>query len=306
MAHTLHALDFAQRGDKSPEYLAIHPAGVVPTLVLDGQVLTEAAAIVLHLADLYPQARLAPAVGTPARAAYHKWMFFRANTLQPAYRAWFYPDEPAGAAHADHAQALARAQLEAAWGGYVSAGARPVPAGTAAVGGRLHVDHAHALVAQYAAADRYLAGAAGARNADEGSPSIPGNLSPGRPDGLDLKLQRRAASFDRRISIRPVWSRPPHSRIATPTREQGLVHVAFRIASNSAMIEPIVPAVLTAKAKGGANLLADSVKANVKRTVDRLRAASEPALLEPLRAGDVRVVGAYYTLQDGKVDFFDV
>ncbi|AYO96105.1 carbonic anhydrase [Xanthomonas axonopodis pv. commiphoreae] len=72
------------------------------------------------------------------------------------------------------------------------------------------------------------------------------------------------------------------------------------------MIEPIVPAVLTAKAKGGTDLLADSVKANVKRTVDRLRAASEPALLEPLRAGNVRVVGAYYTLQDGKVDFFDV
>lgn len=69
------------------------------------------------------------------------------------------------------------------------------------------------------------------------------------------------------------------------------------------MIEPIVPAVLTAKAKGGTDLLADSVKANVKRTVDRLRAASEPALLEPLRAGNVRVVGAYYTLQDGKVDF---
>nr|CEH61715.1 hypothetical protein XACLD7_4480001 [Xanthomonas citri pv. citri] len=29
-------------------------------------------------------------------------------------------------------------------------------------------------------------------------------------------------------------------------------------------------------------------------------------MLEPLRAGNVRVVGAYYTLQDGKVDFFDV
>ncbi len=73
------------------------------------------------------------------------------------------------------------------------------------------------------------------------------------------------------------------------------------------MIEPIVPAVLTAKAKGGANLLADSVKANVKRTVDRLRPASEPALLEPepLRAGEVHVV-TDYTLQDGKVDFFDV
>ncbi|KAB7763477.1 glutathione S-transferase family protein [Xanthomonas maliensis] len=116
VAHTLHSLDFAQRDHKSPEYLALNPAGVVPTLLLDGQVLTEAAAIVLHLADRYPQAGLAPTVGTPERAAYYKWMFFCANTLQPAYRAWFYPDEPAGAAHADDAQAQARTRLEAAWG----------------------------------------------------------------------------------------------------------------------------------------------------------------------------------------------
>lgn len=63
---------------------------------------------------------------------------------------------------------------------------------------------------------------------------------------------------------------------------------------------------LTAKSKGGEDLLSASVKANVKRTVDRLRGASEPALLEPLRGGSCRVVGAYYTLKDGKVDFFDV
>ena len=81
---------------------------------------------------------------------------------------------------------------------------------------------------------------------------------------------------------------------------------AFFPGAIGAMIEPIVPAVLTAKSKGGEDLLAASVKANVKRTVDRLRGASEPALLEPLRESRVRVVGAYYTLKDGKVDFFDV
>ncbi|WOB48827.1 glutathione S-transferase family protein [Xanthomonas hydrangeae] len=113
--HVLHPLDFDRAEHKSPEYLALNPAGVVPALVLDGQVLTEAAAIVLHLADLYPQAGLAPPVGTPARADYYRWMFFCANTLQPAYRAWFYPSEPAGAAHSDAAQAQARQKLEAAW-----------------------------------------------------------------------------------------------------------------------------------------------------------------------------------------------
>ncbi|WP_115553412.1 glutathione S-transferase family protein [Xanthomonas arboricola] len=115
VAHVLHPLDFERGEQKAPDYLALNPAGVVPTLVLDGQVLTEAAAIAMHLADLYPQAGLAPPVGTPERAAYYTWMFFCANTLQPAYRAWFSPHEPAGAAHADAAQAQARNRLEAAW-----------------------------------------------------------------------------------------------------------------------------------------------------------------------------------------------
>lgn len=113
--HALHMLDFDQREQKSAEYLALNPSGRVPTLVVDGQAITEAAAIVLHLADLYPGAGLAPAIGTPARAQYYRWMFFCANTLQPAYRDWFYPDEPAGAAHVDAAQAQARAKLEQAW-----------------------------------------------------------------------------------------------------------------------------------------------------------------------------------------------
>ncbi|SON95052.1 hypothetical protein XFF6990_200053 [Xanthomonas citri pv. fuscans] len=77
-----------------------------------------------------------------------------------------------------------------------SAGPWPVSARQDRVGGRFHVDHADALVAQHAAADRYLASAAGARNADEGAPGIPGNLSPGRPDGLDLNLRPRNASAD--------------------------------------------------------------------------------------------------------------
>ena len=113
--HALHKLDFERGEQKSPEYLAINPAGVVPTLVLDGQVLTEAAAIVMHLADLHPDAGLAPPVGTPARADYTRWFFFMANTLQPQYRAWFYPTEPAGEANVDAVKAAARARIEAAW-----------------------------------------------------------------------------------------------------------------------------------------------------------------------------------------------
>lgn len=111
----LRMLDFDRQQQKAPDYLALNPQGRVPTLLMDGQVLTESAAIVLHLADLHPQAGLAPAPGSPARAAYYRWMFFSAYTLMPAYRAWFYPDEPAGTANVEAVQEHARVFLEKAW-----------------------------------------------------------------------------------------------------------------------------------------------------------------------------------------------
>ena len=72
------------------------------------------------------------------------------------------------------------------------------------------------------------------------------------------------------------------------------------------MIEPIIPAVLAARAKGAAHgsaLLDASVTENVRRVADRLR-SSEPTLIAPLRAGTLKIVGARYDLDDGKVLFF--
>lgn len=113
--HRLELVDFETRAQRSPEYLRLNPQGRVPTLLLDGQVLTESAAIAMHLADLHPHAGLAPTIGTPQRAAYYRWMFFCAYTLMPAYRSWFYPDEPAGEANIEAAKAAARGVLEHAW-----------------------------------------------------------------------------------------------------------------------------------------------------------------------------------------------
>jgi glutathione S-transferase len=45
-----------------------HPHGKVPTLVHDGQVIFESAAIALYLADLFPEAKLGPRVGEPKHA----------------------------------------------------------------------------------------------------------------------------------------------------------------------------------------------------------------------------------------------
>jgi glutathione S-transferase len=116
LPHRLHALDFDKREQKSPDYLRLNPAGVVPTLVIDdGPPICEAAAIAMHLGDLHPDRGLCPAIATPARAQYYRWMFFLANTLQPAYRAWFYPTEPAGEANVEATRREARAHIETAW-----------------------------------------------------------------------------------------------------------------------------------------------------------------------------------------------
>jgi carbonic anhydrase len=94
----------------------------------------------------------------------------------------------------------------------------------------------------------------------------------------------------------------------------GAVQAAIEVVQENAtfpgsirqMIEPIIPAVLKAKSttevKGEA-LLDAAIQLNVSRTVERLR-SSEPSLVEPLRAGKLRIVGAEYSLDDGKVDFF--
>ena len=76
-------VDRATNAQKSPEYLKINPAGRIPTLEDGDLVLFESAAICLHLADKHPEANLAPALGTDARAHFYKWMMYFTNTIQP-------------------------------------------------------------------------------------------------------------------------------------------------------------------------------------------------------------------------------
>lgn len=93
----------------------------------------------------------------------------------------------------------------------------------------------------------------------------------------------------------------------------GAVKAAMDVVENNArfpgaigdMIEPIIPAVLAARDAPGDKTEA-AVKANVSRTVRRLRTESDPIMLEPQRAGRMKVVGAYYSLSRGDVEFFDV
>ncbi len=70
------------------------------------------------------------------------------------------------------------------------------------------------------------------------------------------------------------------------------------------MVEPIIPAALSARAQPG-DWVENAVRANVRRAVEYLRTAADPILLEPQRTGRVRIVGANYSLDSGRVDFFD-
>ena len=74
------------RGDhKAPEILRLNPMGKVPIVVVDGHPVWESPAIVAHLCDLHPDARLAPPQGTPARADFYRWLSFATAVMEPAF-----------------------------------------------------------------------------------------------------------------------------------------------------------------------------------------------------------------------------
>jgi glutathione S-transferase len=79
-------MSFKKDDMRSPEYLALNPEGKAPTLVIDGQPLTEVAAILFYLAKRYPDAGLLPRDDIEADARALSWMSFAASTLHPARR----------------------------------------------------------------------------------------------------------------------------------------------------------------------------------------------------------------------------
>jgi glutathione S-transferase len=113
--HELRLVDTASGAQKHPDYLALNPNGVVPTLVRKGTPMFEAAALAMTLSDEHPPARLAPAFDAPTRPRYNQWMFHLANAVQPLFRQWWYPHEAAGADQADAVRAHVAPRIEDAW-----------------------------------------------------------------------------------------------------------------------------------------------------------------------------------------------
>lgn len=69
---------------KEPAYLALNPAGKVPTLKHNNTLISETAAIVCYLADLFPEKQLAPSTSSELRGEYYKWIFIICNQFEPA------------------------------------------------------------------------------------------------------------------------------------------------------------------------------------------------------------------------------
>lgn len=81
--YELTRLSLRDGQSKTPEYLAIHPHGSVPALVDGDLTLTESSAIVLHLADKFPEKNLAPAPGSDDRGRYYRWLVYIPATVDP-------------------------------------------------------------------------------------------------------------------------------------------------------------------------------------------------------------------------------
>jgi glutathione S-transferase len=76
-------------GTRTPEYLAMNPNSMVPTIEDDGFVLYESNAIVRYLCAKHPEAKLWPE-DLKARADADRWMEWLSNTLTPATRDAFW------------------------------------------------------------------------------------------------------------------------------------------------------------------------------------------------------------------------
>jgi glutathione S-transferase len=80
-------IDLATGEQKSADYRAINPMAKVPALTDGSVAVAESGAICAYVAEVYPEAGLAPPVGDPARARYLRWLFFSPGCVEQAFLA---------------------------------------------------------------------------------------------------------------------------------------------------------------------------------------------------------------------------
>jgi glutathione S-transferase len=80
----LQVVNMKAAEQRQAAYLAINPMGKVPAIKHGQAIITEQVAIYLYLADLFPEAGLAPALSDPLRGPYLRWLVFYAASFEPA------------------------------------------------------------------------------------------------------------------------------------------------------------------------------------------------------------------------------
>jgi glutathione S-transferase len=82
--YNLHVVNMKIGEQRQPAYLAINPMGKVPAVKHGDALITEQVAIFIYLADLFPQAGLAPPLGDPLRGPYVRWLAYYGSSFEPA------------------------------------------------------------------------------------------------------------------------------------------------------------------------------------------------------------------------------
>src|SRR5262249_60763244 len=82
--YELHAINMKAGDQRKPAYLAVNPMGKVPAIRHRGALITEQVAIFIYLADLFPQAKLAPALDDPQRGPYLRWLVYYGSCFEPS------------------------------------------------------------------------------------------------------------------------------------------------------------------------------------------------------------------------------
>jgi glutathione S-transferase len=82
--HELRAVNMKAGDQRKPAFLAVNPMGKVPAILHRGELVTEQVGTFLYLADLFPQARLTPALDDRLRGPYLRWMAYCGSSFEPA------------------------------------------------------------------------------------------------------------------------------------------------------------------------------------------------------------------------------
>jgi glutathione S-transferase len=82
--YRLEIVNLKSGAQREPAYLAVNPMGKVPAIRHGDAVVTEQVAVYLYLADLFPEAGLAPMLTDPLRGPYLRWLAFYGSSFEPA------------------------------------------------------------------------------------------------------------------------------------------------------------------------------------------------------------------------------